>query len=125
MTFRSHGHHFKGDPDKIRYTMGLIRTWLEHPDESQRKSKVTHSSDWPKTLNKSPSLKDWDQFKKALKEVYGDKDRRLNTVLIAYGEMSQGHHEPDESVRDFEGRIRSNWRKTGWKVDEPSVREVL
>jgi hypothetical protein len=47
MNFESHGHQFpRGDPDKVQYAMRLFRTWLEHPDESQRKSKVTHPAEW-------------------------------------------------------------------------------
>jgi hypothetical protein len=43
MNFESHRHQLspQGDPDKVQYAMGLFRTWVEHPDKSHRKSKVT------------------------------------------------------------------------------------
>jgi hypothetical protein len=121
MNFESHGHQFpRGDPDKVQYAMGLFRTWLEHPDESQRKSKVTHPAEWANrlVLNRSASLNNWGRFEKRLREVYGDRDRQLNAALVAVGEIAQGYHDSDESVRDFESRTRSNWRDAGWHMDE-------
>jgi len=111
MNIESHGHQFpRGDPDKVQYAIGLFRTRLEHPDESQRKSKVTHPAEWANrlVLNRSPSLYDWDRFEKELREAYGDRGRQLNAALVAFDEIAPGHHDPDESVRDFESRIRSN-----------------
>jgi hypothetical protein len=123
MNFESHGHQFpRGDPDKVQYAIGLFRTWLEHPDESQRKSKAMHPAEWANrlVLNRSTSLYDWDRFEKELRGVYGDRDRQLNAALVAYGEMAQGYHDSDESVRDFESRIRSNWGDAGWHADDDS-----
>jgi hypothetical protein len=65
MNFESHRHQFPGgDPDKVQYAMGQFRTWLEHPNESQRKSKVTHWAEWANqlVLSQSASLNNWDQF---------------------------------------------------------------
>jgi hypothetical protein len=121
MNFESHRHQFpRGDPDKVQYAMGLFRTWLEHPDESQGKSKVTHPAEWGNQLglNPSASLNNWGRFEKRLRVVYGDRDRQLNAALVAVGEITQGYHDSDESVRDFESRTRSNWRDSGWHMNE-------
>jgi hypothetical protein len=123
MNFKLHRHQFPGgDSDKVQYAMGLFRTWLEHPDESQRKSKVTHPAEWANrlVLSQSASLNDLDRFEKELREVYGDRDRQLNAAFVAYGEMAKGYHDSDESVRDFESPIRSNWRDAGWHADDDS-----
>ena len=55
--------------------------------------------------------------------MYGDKDRTLNAVIKAAGEYQQGHANPNETVRSYANRIRTNWRDAGW--DEVTCTAIL
>jgi hypothetical protein len=120
LLFESHGHHFpRGDPDRVLYAMGLLGSWKEHADEDQRKTQMTHPNQWAINLIKieSDCLRDWHLFETEIREMYGDRYQQLNAATRALREIAQGALDPNETVKAYSDRMRSNWAKAGWRVE--------
>ena len=62
-------------------------------------------------------------FEAEIRRMYGDKDSRLYAGIKAAGEYQQGHADPNETVRSYANRIRTNWRDAGW--DEATNAAIL
>jgi hypothetical protein len=96
LLFESHDRHFpRGDPDKVQYATSLLGTWTEHVDESLRKTQMTSPAEWASelVLARCDCLRDWDLFEAEIREMYGDRERRLNAAARAYAEYMQGVRE--------------------------------
>jgi hypothetical protein len=130
LLFESHDRHFpRGDPDKVQYATSLLGTWTEHVDESLRKTQMTSPAEWASelVLARSDCLRDWDLFEAEIREMYGDRERRLNAAARAYAEYMQGALDSNETVKAYANRMQSNWREAGWKAgpEEPKAQQML
>jgi hypothetical protein len=130
LLFESHDRHFpRGDPDKVQYTTGLLGTWTEHVDESLRKTQMTSPAEWASelVLARSDCLRDSDLFEAEIREMYGDRERRLNAAARAYAEYMQGALDSNKTVKAYANRMQSNWREAGWKAgpEEPKAQQML
>jgi len=56
-------------------------------------------------------MNDFSLFEKEMIRLYGDMDRRLNAGTRSMHERMQ---DSDETVREYECRIRTNWRDSRW-----------
>jgi hypothetical protein len=58
-------------------------------------------------------------------------DRQLDALTRAYLEFAQGALDPNETVKAYSNRMRSNWREAGWNskaasgADEPVALRIL
>jgi hypothetical protein len=130
LLFESHDRHFpRGDPDKVQYATSLLGTWTEHVDESLRKTQMTSPAEWASelVLARSDCLRDWDLFEAEIREMYGNRERRLNAAARAYAEYMQGALDSNETVKAYANRMQSNWREAGWKAgpEEPKAQQML
>jgi len=119
-TLRSHfaSHKYllpRGDPDQVKYAVSFLHNWNNHPDMTQRQTENTEPAEWASDLRKAtnPCLDDFELFMNKLQKMYGDKDRRLNSVTKAMQEYQQLSN---EAVRVYANRLKANWRRAGWNL---------
>jgi len=63
--FRTHNDLFPGgDTDKVQYTFNHLRSWVNHPDHTQRKTSMTDPVTWGHDLlaDDHTCLHDYDLF---------------------------------------------------------------
>jgi hypothetical protein len=112
LLFESHGRHFpRGDSDKVQYATSLLGTWTEHVNESLRKTQMTSPAEWASelVLTRSDCLRDWDLFEAEIREIYSDRERRLDAAARVYAEYMQGSLDSNETVKAYANRMQSNW----------------
>jgi len=112
--FESHAHLFpRGGRDHVLYALKFLGTRARHTDPNRRQTKMMDPITWGYSLFRSdhPCMNDFSLFEKQIIRSYGDMDRRLNAGTRSMHERMQG---PDETVREYECRIRTNWRDSEW-----------
>ena len=80
--FRTHNHLFPGvDTDKVQYALNHLRSWVNHPDHTQRKTSMTDPVTWGHDLlaDDHTCLHDYDLFVTEIRKQYGDKDLKQNS----------------------------------------------
>jgi hypothetical protein len=95
-----HDRHFlRVDPDMVQYATSLLGTWMEHVDESLRKTQMTSPAEWARklVLARSNCLQDWYLFEAGIRELYSDREWRLN-----------------EAARGTPSTCRELWTATRW-----------
>jgi hypothetical protein len=130
LLFELHDRHFPpGDSDRVQYATSLLGTRTEHVDKSLRKTQMTSPAEWASklVLARSDCLRDWDLFQAEIREMYGDRERRLNAAARAYTEYMQGALDSNETLKAYANRMQSNWREAGWKAgpEEPKAQQML
>jgi sigma54-dependent transcription regulator len=116
----------RGDLDKVQYASSLLGSWKENVDESLRKTYMTHHNQWASELVKSKSecVRDWELFKTEIQDMYRDRDRRLDASTFALLELAQGALDPNETLKAYSNRRRTNWRRAEWDTGSPGVQTV-
>jgi len=111
---QSRAHRFPlGDPDNVKYAASLLRTWNNHPDPAQRHTQMTDMVEWLRDLRRDshPCFEDFEAFSEEMQQMYGNKDRKLNTAMTCMTDFLQG---ANELVRVYAKWIKANWRAVGW-----------
>jgi hypothetical protein len=114
--FASHKHLFPtGDPNQVNYAVSFLDTWNNHPDMTLRQTEHTDPSEWASDLReaKDPCLENFELFANGIQQMYGDKDRCLNSAPKAMPEYLQLSH---ESVRIYANHQKANWRRASWSL---------
>jgi hypothetical protein len=123
--FASHRSLFpRGDPDKVQYALGHLGTWTSHKNSKQQDNKMMDPVIWSRNMEKAshPCLQDFTLFEAEIRRTYGDKDRRQKSALRACWETKQGS---DETVRNYESRIKSIWRDAEWDETSPGAQRMM
>lgn len=126
--FRLYPQRWPTDAHRVAYALGLMRSWADHKRKELRTSRATNPSDWATELRNSPEdpcNHNFDAFEDAVRRMYGDPDRRADAASRYLSEMKQGHHDPHETVRQYEQRCRALWREAGWTFDATETQHVI
>jgi len=75
-----------GDTDKVQYTLGDVRSWVNYLENSQRKTimidTVILGHDWlPRNYTHQHT---YDHFVTKIQTQYGNQDRKQNSFTLAY-----------------------------------------
>jgi len=84
--FASHKHRFpRRDPDQVKYAVSFLDTCNHHPDMTQQQTENTDPAEWASDLQeaKDPCLEDFQLFANEVQQMYGDKERCLNSATKA------------------------------------------
>ena len=111
--FELYPDFFPDERSKVAYACDLMSTWSRHPDPAKRHTNATDPKSWVLQLRRSDDrcLRDYEQFKKELEGLYGDKeceDKAIKKLMQGYEQTSR------ESVREWKNRLQELWRQAGW-----------